>query len=209
MERKHSEADVELPGDDAKVGCDRNPERKAGAKCGGGGAELFAAIDALEGLLLPGILPDQIYLGEDDDGDAKEDDPPTALFKAVRRICKRALPSFVQMVEEGGRPGEFRLDQTEAHSDFVAAVEAALEDRLSQFGYDQHSFVRDLRDALEWREVGGHDPERDAAKYATAAELLDIIEIVRKFTNFAMGMKIKAQQYLNRHHDDHWEDGRC
>lgn len=67
------------------------------------------------------------------------------------------------------------------------------------------SFVEALQAVLDDKSFSS--PDR-IMQFATAQELLDVIECVSKFSSFAEGMKIKAVQFLSRAEDDAWEFGR-
>ena len=193
----------------------------------GDSTPLLQCIDALEDLLLSDIMPEDVYLGDDDDGDGDDSDgdgggggggPAQALFRQCRLVLKSSLPDFVEAVEAGKGSGECSLSFSSHHRKFAGTIEKHLEECIAYFGFETlDAFVREVRGMLE---LGGGDesdsksPDADdVMKFATARELLDVIECVNKFENFAEGMRIKAVMYLEhlregKPDDDAWSYGR-
>lgn len=171
-------------------------------------------------------MPEDMYLGSD--SDVSDDDgapmgPAQSLFLSCRSVLRSSLPDFIASVKAGRGSGECDLSFSEHHKRFVQTVEGHLEECVLAFGFPTlGAFVTELRGVLDlggrWREGGGEgkgeEPDADdVMKYATARELLDIIDCVKKFENFAEGMRIKSLQYLEhvrdgKPDDDAWTFGR-
>ena len=165
---------------------------------------LLTCVDALEDLLLDDVMPADIYLGDDVD-ESKEES--STMFSEVRSLCVAALPSFIQAIEDELSVGEYTLQHQQYHSQFLEIIEQHLEDRLSTHSVSLRSFAFALRAALSATDYA----EPDAIMmFATAKELLDVLDCVQKFTNFAEGMRIKALQYKawKEEGDDEWFYGR-
>mmetsp|Transcript_4031 Transcript_4031/g.8106 ORF Transcript_4031/g.8106 Transcript_4031/m.8106 type:complete len:191 (+) Transcript_4031:60-632(+) len=151
---------------------------------------------ALEDLLLDDIMPCDIYMGDEDEeagSEEKGDDlkPGQLLFVDIQNVCKRALPSFVDAVKDGLQVGEYLPEHQEFHSQYLSIIEDAMSKCVDHFGFNLNSFVSSLRELLSYN-------PNNVMAYATARELLEVIECVEKFNSFAEGMRIKAVQYLEK-----------
>ena len=129
-----------------------------------------------------------------------EEDEGGLFFRSIRDHCKLTLPLFVDAINDKLEMGEYLLEHTQAHVEYVRIVEQRLESIVKEFDFDFLSFVSALRKALEGQNM------RDNQKKMMATELLEIIESVEKFSSFAEGMKIKAIQQITN--DEDWEFGR-
>jgi hypothetical protein len=172
---------------------------------------LLVCCNDLEDLLLDDIMPADLYLGDDDTppdfASAESKAQEETMFSLVRAVCKEALPSFVEAVQNEMSVGEYTLEHQQFHAKFLELIETRLEDKLMERGVSLRAFVSALRATLNENDFA----ESDAVMmFATAKELLDVIDCVEKFTNFAEGMRIKALQYLSwkEEGDDAWMYGR-
>ena len=149
------------------------------------GKRLMSAVHALSDLLLDDIMPSDIYLGGDDEAEAKADDdsddsPAVALFKEVREHCKSSLPLFVTLLQKTPPipPGEYTLECTQAHDAYLSAVEEHLSRCLGFFQYTLEGFMDDLRVVLSPESFGTAE---EVMWHASGKELLEVVECVTKF----------------------------
>lgn len=176
----------------------REEEAKGENNAGDGIEEeqLLECCNALEDLLLDDIMPADIYLGDDEDGDGGEEkgselSPGQQLFVSVQAVCKEALPFFVDAVRDGMDVGEYLPEHQEYHERYLGSVEGAMSRCVDHFGFTLNSFVSSLRSMLSYN-------SGNIMGYATARELLEVIECVEKFNSFAEGMRVRAVQFLEK-----------
>ncbi len=154
-------------------------------------SKITAAAAVLSDFLLDDIMPQDIYLGDDniDEEEAKDDALSVRFFKAIQRVCRRALPAFVDALDDGLVPGEYMNAHFEAHEEYLGIVESFAEEALAErTDYASYrEFVDHLGSALDF------NPGRLEA-YVQAQELMTILDIIAKFSNFAESMRLRAVQ---------------
>ncbi|GMI39395.1 hypothetical protein TrCOL_g4492 [Triparma columacea] len=103
----------------------------------------------------------------------------------------KTLPFFVDAVRDGMDVGEYLPEHQEYHERYLGSVEDAMSRCVDHFGFTLNSFVSSLRSMLSYN-------SGNIMGYATARELLEVIECVEKFNSFAEGMRVRAVQFLEK-----------
>ena len=170
--------------------------------------DLNEVIDALEDLVVGDLMPQDLWLGDDDGGgeskgnDEEEEEEEKggggdsrrgdAFLRRLIRICREALPSFISAAEEAGDKDEceWRIEHTEHHERFRACVEDRLTAEIEAYDLSISDFTLLLEDATK--------QGKDRRLESGARILLELIDIVSKFENFALGMRIRAVQFLSK-----------
>ncbi|GMH86189.1 hypothetical protein TrVE_jg12346 [Triparma verrucosa] len=151
--------------------------------------------ESLTDFLLDDILPADIYLGDEHDGDRDldeeekgEEQPASMLFfKDVKMFCKSCLPNYVSFLKtEACISTDYPSEAKSDHEEYRNIVESHLSTCLEQHGYGLREFVQALSEQID----------DDGQSKSVAEELLEVIECVEKFSSFAEGMMKRAGDFI-------------
>ena len=165
---------------------------------------LLEGLTGLEFLLSASLMPDDFdleALASCDAAAAAECEACPDIQDRVFGLMARALPIFAEAEASGAlRVGEYGLEAKELHTQFVTMLEAEMEAVLRARGWaDPAEFQAALRDALAVGGGGaaaGQDEGMRVRRGAAAAELLELLDEMARFEQWADAMKRRGRELL-------------
>ena len=159
---------------------------------------LLNGVRALEHLLTLSIMPDDFemdHIAGCDVSEAAVCEASADIQDRVFGLMCRAVPVFA---EEQTSDGEYTLESQELHRQFLALIEAEMERALQAEGWDYFAgFQASLRDAITLggggAGAGGEEGLR-MRKGEAAAELLELMDVVTRFEQWADAMKRRGKE---------------
>ena len=165
---------------------------------------LLEGLSGLEFLLSASLMPDDFdleALASVDAAAAAECEACPDIQDRVFGLMARALPIFADVEASGAGPGEYGLDSKALHGQFVAMLEAEMEAVLRAKGWaDPAEFQAALRDALVVGSGGGGGGAEEGTRVrrgAAAAELLELLDEMSRFEQWADAMKRRGRELLD------------
>ena len=166
------------------------------------GDRLLDSVGALEHLLSLSILPedfDMEALASCDAEGAAECEKSLDIQDRVFGFMVRALPVFAVGDSELS-DSEYSLESKELHGHFLGMIESEMETALSARGWDDFAdFQASLRAALSVGGGGagsGNEEGLRVRRGAAAADLLELLDAVTRFEQWADAMKRRGRELL-------------
>ena len=160
--------------------------------------QLLRGVRALEHLLTLNIMPDDFEMDDIAACDASEAATCEASPDIQDRIfglMSRAVPAFA---EAQAADGEYSLESQAYHGQFLGLLEAEMERALQGEGWDDFAlFQASLRDALTvggGGAGGGGEEGLRVRRGEAAAELLELMDAVTRFEQWADAMKRRGRE---------------